>query len=171
MIVTGVIVLLVAGFGGPTGGNPLGPVQTRNVHSSKTLAFGCKLYAADHEGHFPLHLSELEPEYIGKGGVAKLRCSSVGRDDASKFQMDWLYFGAGFDDKNPPRLLIASPRADTSGTVKMARVMVQGDMAPRVAKEDNYQQLLGETVKQIRALQRARKAGPSTPAPDSQTPH
>ena len=145
-------------------------VQTINMSRGKQLANACILYTVDHGGRFPMHLIELEPHFVAQGRLAELRCSSVGRFYEPKYEMDWLYFGAGFDDENRPRLLIASPQAPTTDKVPK-RVVVCGDISVQIMKEDEYEQLLGETVKQMEALQEFRKTQPVPAVPEPPTAH
>lgn len=150
MIATALLVAVAAAFFWPMfARTAVRGVQTKNLSNAKQLAIGCRLYAMDHGGRFPLHLSELEPDYIPAGWVDQLRCTSIGRDGEPGFAMDWLYFGAGFDDQNPPRLLIVSPQADTPAR-KQKRVIVEGDTSGRVIDEADYPPLLKETVQQMR---------------------
>jgi hypothetical protein len=134
--------------------------QTKSLSNAKQLATGCKLYAADHAGRFPVHLSELEPDYIAS--VNSLRYTTVDKGDGPKPELDWLYFGAGFEERNQPRILIASPQASTAAKTQK-RVIVEGDMSGAVWNEPNYQEMLAETVRQMRALDDARNPPKSTP--------
>ena len=129
-------------------------VQSKNLNNARQLALACKLYAQDHEGRFPVYLNELELDYIQTNG---LRCFSVGRDNEPKYQMDWLYFGAGFDEANPPLLLIASPQATTTAK-RQTRVAVMGDTSGQIVNEDKYEQLLNGTVKQMHAVHESRQS-------------
>ena len=138
------------------GGSPNYGMRTKNLSHAKQLATACKIYASDHEGRFPVHLSELEPDYIPKGELDKLRCSSVGREGDPTFLMDWLYFGAGFTDENPPHILIVSPQVTTS-LPKPKRVIVKGDGSGRVIDEADYPPLLAETVRQMQAQDAKRR--------------
>jgi len=123
--------------------------QTKNLSNAKQLATGCQLYAADHAGRFPVHLSELQPDYIVD--VNSLRYTTVDKDDGPKPVLDWLYFGAGFEEKNLPRILIASPQATTTAK-RQQRIVVEGDTSGAVRNEPNYQEMLAETVRQMRVL-------------------
>lgn len=107
-----------------------------------------------------MHLSELEPDYMPKGAYDELRFSSVGRENDPKYLMDWLYFGAGFTEQNPPRLLIASPQATTT-LPKSRRVIIEGDTSGRVINEADYAPLLAETIRQIQAEDQKRRGKPS----------
>lgn len=81
--------------------------QTKSLSNAHQLASGCKLYALDHGGRFPVHLNELEPDYISD--VKSLRGVIHGSDDKPAYVYDWLYLGGGFTDANPPTIFIASP--------------------------------------------------------------
>jgi hypothetical protein len=136
--------------------------QTKSLSNAKQLATACRLYAMDHEGRFPMHLNELEPDYIVAGQPDGLRDVSLGKEDDPKYMLDWLYFGAGFEEKNPPRVLIASPQATTTAKTQK-RVVIEGDMSGTIWEEPKYQEMLAETVRQMRALDDARHL--SKPAP------
>ena len=139
------------------------PALPKNLSRAKILQTACLIYANDHDGRFPVHLSELDPDYIPAGGYNELRFSSMGQNDDPRFLMDWLYFGAGFTDQNPPALLIASPQATTTQP-KLKRVIVQGNGSGRVISEDEYLPLLGETVRQMQTQDEQRR-GKQPPAP------
>ncbi len=136
------------------------PALPKNISRAKQLQTGCLIFASDHDGRFPVHLSELEPDYVPAGEYYKLRFSSMGQNDDPTFLMDWLYFGAGFTDKNPPRLLIASPQATTTQP-KLKRVIVEGNGSGRVLSESEFLPLLEETVRQMRAENEKRFGTPS----------
>ena len=90
-------------------------VATRNLSNAKQLWLGAKLYADDHGGRFPTHLTELEPDYFPPGRLDYLLYrTKVGEEEEPRFRYDWLYFGAFFDETNPPSLFIASPQAFTA---------------------------------------------------------
>jgi len=127
--------------------------QTKNLSNAKQLAISCTAYAMDHEGHFPVHLSELQPIYIAK--VNSLCYTTVDSGDGPKPELDWMYFGAGFQARNPPRVLIASPQASTSAK-RQKRIIVEGDLSGAVWDEPKYQEMLAETVRQMRALDDSR---------------
>jgi len=144
-------------------------VQTKNLSTAKQLATGCKVYASDHEGRFPIHLSELEPDYIPD--VAAMQCAIVrdGKDTGEK--VDWLYFGAGFSEGQSPSILIASPQMMRPKKPRDKnhgkRVYIEGDLTGQVGTEADYQILLVETVRQMKALDSARRSSnlPTPPAP------
>jgi len=144
------VVIVIAGVALPVFTGPGPGTATRNLSNAKQLATACRLFAMDHRGRFPMHLSELEPDYIPQGGFDALRCSVMGRDKEPKLVMDWIYLGAGFDDTNPPPLLIASPQATTT-LKEQKRVIVVRDFSGGVVKEAEYQQLLSETIRQMQA--------------------
>ena len=140
-------------------------VQTQNMSNARQLGIACMAYANDHQGRFPIHLGELEPDYVTD--LKSLRCVSVGLKNDPKYMMDWLYFGAGFDENNLPQLLIASPQATTTRE-KQQRVVIHGDVSGNIIEEAKYQQWLAETVLQIRALDDARH--PAKPSPADAAP-
>jgi len=141
-----------------------GPL-TKNLSHAKILATGCQLYAIDHDGRFPMHLNELAPDYVRQKDLDEWRFTSLGHSERSTILIDWLYFGAGFDDKNPPALLIASPQASTFGKTKQSRIAIAGDAAGAVISEADYQKRLTETVQQMRALDYARHPKSPTASP------
>jgi hypothetical protein len=169
---SGALIVIIAAFFSWPGDAALRMrgVQTRNLSNARQIATACKLYAQNHEGHFPIHLSELEPNYVSRGALSRLGCAREEPDDELDHPMNWFYFGAGFDDKNPPQLLIASPQGALTRRIQK-RVTIKGDMSWQIVNEDDYERLFGQTVKQMEALQESRKPQPSTPAPDPQPAH
>ena len=155
------VVIAVVGLFLPVfGGRSVVGRQTKNLSNAKQLATGCRLYALDHQGRFPMHLDELEPDYFVD--VKSCRYGSEGLKNDPLYRMDWLYFGAGFDESNPPQLLIASPQATTTREKQM-REVVHGDTSGNVVEETKYQGWLAETVKQMRVLDDARHPAKATP--------
>lgn len=126
-----------------------GPM-TRSLSNAKQIAIACKLYAMDNDGHYPVNLSELEPNYLTD--LKDWRGIVNGPDNRPAYY-DWLYFGAGFTTAHPPKAFLASPQTGKNGK----RVIINGElggtaMAGDVIKEDEYEKALAETVRQMRAL-------------------
>ena len=142
-------------------------MRTKNLSNAKQLAIACRLYANEHEGRFPMHLSELEPDYVAPGTLIELRCASIGEDHDPRYTMDWLYFGGGFNETAPPSVLMASPQATTVGKPQK-REVIRGDFSGSILDEDQYQELLAETVRQMRALDDAQH--PAKPSPVDAAP-
>lgn len=142
-------------------------IQTMSLSNAKQLATGCRLYADDHGGRLPIHLSELAPDYLTKDALENLRYIASGTDEKSRILMDWLYFGAGFDETNAPPILIASPQATVPDGKKQSRIVVGPDTFGAVVREPDYQQKLAETIKQMRSMDDRRSKAPptATPAP------
>ena len=139
--------------------SPVG-LQTRNLSHAKQLGTGVKLYAMDNDGRFPMHLSELVPDYIDAASWTQLLYDP--RKDAKDPHLpnfDWLYFGAFFDEKNPPPILIASPRSPTDGS-KGRRVVIQGDGSGEIMKEAEYQAELRKTIEAMHKRFDAAKPAP-----------
>ncbi len=124
--------------------------QTVSLHNAQQLALACKLYAGDHEGRFPVHLSELEPDYIAD--VKGLRGIVFGPDGKEESRYDWLYFGAGFTESDPPTVFLASPQLVVTPGKPQKRAIVKSDTMWVFLKESEYEKLLSETVRQMRAL-------------------
>ena len=135
--------------------------QTRSLSNAKQLATGCKLYAIDHQGRFPVHLGELVPDYIPT--LDGLRYLSGRQSEKSNVQFDWLYFGAGFGDSDSLPVLIASPQATTIEKNMQRRIVVDSSTSGQIIRESAYQELLANMVKQMRTMDDARH--PATPAP------
>jgi hypothetical protein len=123
--------------------------KSKNLINARQLAAACRWYAADHQDRYPARFDELEPKYVPHWELEELRHFYASRRPEN--QMDWLYFGAGFDTNSPPRLLLASPQAVTIGR-SPKRVVVSDDTDGSIVAESEYEQLLGETVRQIKAL-------------------
>ena len=121
-------------------------VQTKQLSNAKQLGTAAKLYAMDNEGRFPLHLAEVEPDYLPSGSFEQLLCEAIDGDKKlPRLKYEWLYFGAFFDEKNPPPLLIASPQAFTADK-KQKRVIIRGDGSGSIVNDDEYQQELRKTI-------------------------
>lgn len=82
--------------------------------------------------------------------MKSLRGAIVGADEKAQYRYDWLFFGAGFTDENPPTILLASPQLTPSKRQK--RVVINGDTTGIVINDDQYEKLLAETVRQMREL-------------------
>lgn len=121
-----------------------------SLSNAKQLATGCRLYAMDHGGRFPVHLDELVPDYITE--IKSLRGIVGDSADTPLYTYDWLYFGAGFTDNNPPKVLIASPHITGAVRKPPKRVVILGDISGRIFTENEYQKILSETVRQMREL-------------------
>jgi hypothetical protein len=139
-------------------------VHTKNLSNAKQWGLAVKVYATDYEGRFPMHLSELVPDYISLTAPTDL-LFEVCKDskDAVYAKQDWLYFGAFFDEKNPPPILIASPQATGFSGKPPKRIVVYGDLSGRVVTEEQYQADLKKTIEAMR--QRATSL-PPPPAQD-----
>jgi hypothetical protein len=124
--------------------------QTMSLANGRVLATACKLYASDHDGRFPIHLSELDPDYIE--GVKSLRGVAFGPDAEAQYRYDWLYFGAGFTASNPPTVLLASPLITVTPGKLQNRIVIKGDATGAVLGDEQYEKLLTETVRQVRDL-------------------
>jgi hypothetical protein len=122
----------------------------KNLYHGKQLATGCQLYAVDHGGRYPVHLSELEPDYIVD--VKELRGIIYDFYGRPQYRYDWLYFGAGFTTDNPPTLLLASPQVVVKSAKSQKRLVMHGDTTHDVIDEGEFEKLLAETVRQMRAL-------------------
>jgi len=116
----------------------------------------------DHDGRFPVHLDELVPDYITN--IKSLRGIIGDSADKPLYTYDWLYFGAGFTDDKPPTVLVASPHITGAGGKPQKRVVVLGDVSGRIFNEDEYQKMLSETVRQMRALDDRQHMPQPTPA-------
>ena len=138
-------------------------IQTKNLSNAKQLALAAKLYAMDNEGRFPIHLSELEPDYLPPGSLENLLYQAkADKEDPPRYKYDWLYFGAYFDEKNPPPLLIASPQAFTADK-KAKRIIIDSDASGSVVNDDEYQQELRKTIEAMHQ----RAGTPTTPATEA----
>jgi hypothetical protein len=130
--------------------SPVG-IQTKGLSNAKQLATGAKLYAMDHDGRFPVHLSELEPDYLPVGGLNQLLyrpSEGMAKGTIYPVRCDWLYFGAFHDEKNPPTILIASPQAFTENR-KSARIVVYSDTSAVIVDDENFQTKIRQTIKEL----------------------
>ena len=135
-------------------------VQTKNISNAKQLALAVRIYAMDYEGRFPVHLSELVPDYIpGENLDDFLYAAKIGEEDKPRLKHDWLYFGAGFDAANPPTVLIASPHAFRDGK-KQKRIVVHPDGTGGVIDDEQYQAELRKTIEAMHKRFDAAKTKP-----------
>jgi hypothetical protein len=118
-------------------------VVIRDLDDAKFFAMALREYAADHEGVYPLYLSELAPDYLGAWDY--VRYSAMDSRWKAQPKYDWLYFAAGRDEKHLPLIIIASPQAVTEGRANK-RVVVYGDLSPVVIPEDQYQRELRQMI-------------------------
>jgi hypothetical protein len=88
-------------------------VTIQNTHKARAIATILPLYASDHAGAYPSRLNDLIPDYIT--GWYGLLYSAVDSGGKSNGEYDWLYFGAGFDEKHAPRIIMSSPQVTTDG--------------------------------------------------------
>jgi hypothetical protein len=123
--------------------------MSKNLVNARQLAAACRLYAIEHQDKFPSRLDELEPKYVPHGELEELRRFYATQRPGN--QMDWLYFGAGFDVKSPPQLLLASPQA-ISIRGSQWRVVFSRNNIGGIVQEGEYERLLNATVQQIKAL-------------------
>ena len=145
------------GFGRAAPASP----NTLNLLSAKQLAFGVKLYAADYDGRFPMHLSELIPDYIEASDWERLLFDT--RKDIHNPilpKQDWLYFGAFLDEKNSPPVLIASPQHATVSNTR-ARVVIHADGTGAIVSEAEYQAGLRKTIAHLQARASAASLAPA----------
>jgi hypothetical protein len=126
---------------------PVGPntseLTIRNLSNAHQIGFAVRLFTEDHEGRFPIHLSELVPDYLLADSWHQLLYRPDGRSEAALY--DWIYFGGFFDEKNPPPILIASPQECTVGK-RDKRVIVHGDISAMIVREEEYQAELKKTI-------------------------
>ena len=134
--------------------------QTKNLSNAKQLALAVRVYAQDNEGRFPLHLSDLVPDYIpGENLDHLLFAAKIGDEDNPRLKYDWLYFGAGFRDTNPPPLLIASPHAFRDDK-KQRRIVIYADGTGAVINDEQYQPELRKTIEAMHQRFDAAKPAP-----------
>jgi hypothetical protein len=129
--------------------------MTKNLSNAKQLGLGVQLYAADHDGRFPFHLSELIPDYIpAEAWPQLLFVAEKVKDTAGPPEYDWLYFGAFASEQERPRILIASPRAvNVKG--KNRRVVIHGGISGVIAFEEEYQADLAKMIEESKARREA----------------
>ena len=136
----------------PTMG-PYTPIRavTENLSTGKRLAVAAKAFATDHEGHFPRHLIEFEPDYLPAGNSELYLFRSVDTDsngNADLQRYDWLYFGAFFDEQHPPTILIAAPQAFTVRG-KAKRIVALADGTATIVTEETFQEKLAATIAEL----------------------
>lgn len=110
------------------------------------------------------------PDYVSVEALEDCRYEAIDKQKGTGVRLDWLYFGNGFDDTHPPRVVMAAPQvfADSSG--QQMRIYLTGDGQGHVATEEAYQKDLAETVRQIQEmLKRGRvvPVPPGTPSPEA----
>ena len=121
-------------------------LQTKNLSNAKQLGLAVRQFAEDHEGRFPTHLSEIVPDYLDATQSDNvLFAAKLDDEENPRLKYDWLYFGSGFDEKQPPPLLIASPLV-FKDNARQKRVVVFGDGSGSLIKEEEYQELLRKTI-------------------------
>ena len=134
--------------------------QTKSLSNAKQLALAARVYADDNEGRLPIHLRDLIPDYIGAENLDHvLYAAKIGDEDKPRLKHDWLYFGAGFDNKNPPPLLIASPHAFKDDK-KQKRVVIFADGTGAVINDEQYQVELRKTIEAMHQRFDAAKTNP-----------
>jgi len=107
-------------------------------------------YAGEHDGAYPLYLSELAPDYIAWDYV---RYSVMSPRWKIEPKYDWLYFAAGRDGKYPPRIIIASPQAVSEGNANK-RIVVYDDLSTLLIPEDQYQRELHQMIEKMKKRSR-----------------
>ena len=164
-----IVAILIGGLLLPLIGRPskIG-ANTRNSMNGKQLGIACRLFAEDHDGRFPVHLSELQPDYVREENFKSLAyrvVDAAGRP--TNETLDWLYYGAGFDDTSITTVLIASPQVVISKG-KPYRVSIQADSSGYTMPESEYQARLTETIRRMPAPHR--KPPPQTSPPGKTAP-
>ena len=126
-------------------------VQTKNRSNALYLGTGVKIYAMDNAGRFPMHLSELIPDYIDAAGWEHLLFDTRKDNKDSDYpKQDWLYFGAFLDETNAPPVLIASPQPATDSSTRW-RIVIHDDWTGTLITEPEYQAKLRKTVAHLQA--------------------
>ncbi len=121
-------------------------LQTKNLSNAKQLGLAARQFAEDHDGRFPMQLSEIVPDYLDANQSDYLLfAAKLGDEENPRLKYDWLYFGAGFDDKNPPPLLIAFPLAFRDDK-KQKRIVIYADGSGWIVNEEEYQAELRKTI-------------------------
>ncbi len=135
-------------------------LQTKNLSNAKQLGTASRQFAEDNNGRFPTHLSEIVPDYLDANQSENvLYAAKVGDEENPRLKYDWLYFGAGFDDKNPPPLLIASPLAFRDDK-KQKRIVINADGSGGIVSEEEYQTELHKTIEAMHQRFDAAKPAP-----------
>ena len=162
LVVTIGVILVGTSIRGPSAEVLARAGLTRNLSNAKQLAIAINLLAKDHDGHFPLHLSQIVPEYLrAEDWHSLLFASETARGRSAQSEYDWLYFGAFFDEKHPPPLLIVSPHAFRDGK-KQKRIVIRGDFTGQIINDDEYQVELRKTIEAMH-----KRAGTPASKPDA----
>jgi hypothetical protein len=115
-------------------------VTAGNLSMAKQLAYALKFYAEKHDGSYPKYLSELVPDYLTAWDcVPYYPTDSAGKTEE---KYDWLYFGAGSNDKQARHIIIASPQVARKGKGVNKRIVVYNDLSAVVIEEGPYQREL-----------------------------
>lgn len=134
--------------------------QVRNLSSAKQLGVALQAYASEHEGQFPLHLTVLIPDFVeGDKFDELLFLAKVADEWPPRLKYDWLYFGAFLSEKQPPALLLASPRAFRDDK-RQKRIVLRRDFTAQVINDNEYQVELRKMIEAMR-----RRAGRLTSPP------
>jgi hypothetical protein len=131
--------------------------MTRNLEDARFFSMALQEYAGEHDGAYPLYLSELAPDYIAWDYV---RYSVMGSRWKVEPKYDWLYFAAGRDGTYLPRIIIASPQAVSEGRANK-RIVVYDDLSTLLIPEDQYQRELHQMIEKRK--KRPRRPVPSRP--------
>jgi len=178
--VAGFIRAMLPPSGRMAGSPPFGNLLMTNLDHGRRLAAACRRYASDHDGRLPVDLAELTPQYLTQKEWADSRyrvrvtgemawsAPSLSTDD----RLEWLYFGTGFDETNPPPILIASPitavmSGEGSAEEILGRVFVTREGGAKFDPEAKYQALLIETINQKGALTEQLRKPENSPGPHS----
>jgi hypothetical protein len=124
---------------------------TKNLSNAKQLGTGVRLFAMDHQGRFPMHLSELFPDYVPSENWRELLFIRARVTEDESFpapQYEWLYFGAFCDEQHRPTILIASPQVFYEKG-KLKRIIVFGDGSGTLADDEEFQTKLRQTIKEL----------------------
>ena len=160
--VIGFLILLVFP---PESGPHISGIGSKNISNARQMGLAARDYGHDHQGQLPLDLTDCVPDYLEPSAFEELRFDPREKSsERPRPKSDWRYFGAFFDEKNPPPLLIASPQFFTVGKTNK-RVVVLGDFSTEIIREPQYQKLLNKTIETMH--QRARSIG-IEPAPDEE---
>ena len=117
-----------------------------------------KLYADDHDGRFPMNLNELVPDYLSALEAAAIQFEVREKsEDPAYAKQDWLYFGAFFDEKTAPSIIVASPQTTGFNGKLPKRIVVAADLTASIITDDQYQIELKKTIEAMH--QRARSTG------------
>jgi competence protein ComGC len=84
--------------------------QTKALSIAKMVGTGCKLYAVDHDGKFPVKLEDLVPDYLPD--AESILCPYPDPKNPVPFE----YFG-GSENDDPRKMLLASPAVEGKGRV------------------------------------------------------